>query len=211
MLIVGAKGFAKEVLEVLYQIDKNVCYVFYDDVTPDITEYLFNRYPILKSETEVKDFFENKPFDFTIGVGDPTLREKLFAKFSCLGGVLQSTISPLAIIGNFGNSIASGVNIMSGAVVTSGVTLGKGVLINLNATIGHDSYIGDFAEISPSCNVSGNCHIGKFSVLGTGAVVLPKVKIGEHSIIGAGAVVTKDVPDFSLAVGVPAQVIKSLI
>ncbi|NMG11583.1 acyltransferase [Brasilonema sp. UFV-L1] len=45
--------------------------------------------------------------------------------------------------------------------------------------------------------------------LGHGVVVLDGVTIGEGSVIGAGAVVTKDIPPFSVAVGVPAKVIKS--
>ncbi len=44
--------------------------------------------------------------------------------------------------------------------------------------------------------------------IGIGATILPGVTIGEGAIIAAGAVVTKDVPDFSLAAGIPAVVIK---
>ena len=45
--------------------------------------------------------------------------------------------------------------------------------------------------------------------LGSGVKVLDGVTIGEGSIIGAGAVVTKDIPPFSVAVGVPAKVVRS--
>lgn len=45
--------------------------------------------------------------------------------------------------------------------------------------------------------------------IGTGSVILPGVTIGRNSIIGAGAVVTKSVPPFSVAVGIPAKVIRS--
>lgn len=45
--------------------------------------------------------------------------------------------------------------------------------------------------------------------IGEGAAVLPNVRIGKNSIVGANAVVTKDVPPFSVVVGVPARVIKS--
>ncbi|MBD0387593.1 MAG: acyltransferase, partial [Nostoc sp. C3-bin3] len=38
---------------------------------------------------------------------------------------------------------------------------------------------------------------------------LDGVTIGRGSVIGAGAVVTKDIPPFSIAVGIPARVIKS--
>jgi acetyltransferase-like isoleucine patch superfamily enzyme len=50
--------------------------------------------------------------------------------------------------------------------------------------------------------------IGDGSWLGYGAVVLPGVTIGKHCVIGANSVVTSDIPDFSVAVGVPARVIR---
>lgn len=46
------------------------------------------------------------------------------------------------------------------------------------------------------------------SDIGMGSCVLPGVTIGQGAIIGAGAVVTKDIPDYAVAVGVPARVIK---
>lgn len=45
--------------------------------------------------------------------------------------------------------------------------------------------------------------------IGIGAIIMPGVTIGKGAIIGAGAVVTKDIPDYSVAVGIPAKVIKT--
>lgn len=45
--------------------------------------------------------------------------------------------------------------------------------------------------------------------IGIGAIIMPGVTIGEGAIIGAGSIVTKDVPAFSVAVGIPAKVIKT--
>ena len=39
-------------------------------------------------------------------------------------------------------------------------------------------------------------------------VVVGKVRIGKHCVIGANSVVTKDIPDYSVAAGIPAKVIK---
>lgn len=54
----------------------------------------------------------------------------------------------------------------------------------------------------------GFVHIGADSWIAYGACVLPNVKIGRHCIIGALSVVTKDIPDYSVAIGSPAKVIK---
>ncbi len=50
----------------------------------------------------------------------------------------------------------------------------------------------------------------KYSGIGTGSILLPGVTVHEGAVIGAGAVVTKDVPPYSLAVGVPAKIVKRL-
>ena len=49
MLIVGAKGFAKEVLEIFHQNNELENIIFFDDVTPNLDSKLFNQFIILKS------------------------------------------------------------------------------------------------------------------------------------------------------------------
>lgn len=49
--------------------------------------------------------------------------------------------------------------------------------------------------------------VGSDVWIGTGAKVLDGVEIGDGAVIGAGSVVTRDIPPYSVAVGVPAKVI----
>ena len=52
--------------------------------------------------------------------------------------------------------------------------------------------------------------IKKGAWIGAGASILPGVTVGIFAIVGAGAIVTKDVPDYSVVVGTPAKVVKTL-
>ncbi len=54
--------------------------------------------------------------------------------------------------------------------------------------------------------------IGDHVFIGENATILPGVRVGHHSIIGAGAVVLEDsvIPPYSLVVGVPARVVRSI-
>ena len=52
--------------------------------------------------------------------------------------------------------------------------------------------------------------ICKGAWVGAGATILPGIRIGKHAVVGAASVVTKDVPDYAVAVGNPARVIKML-
>jgi len=208
MLIIGAKGFAKEILEVVHQLKQLDNLAFYDDVNSDAPEKLFDKFQILRTTQEASVYFKTIDNKFTIGIGNPILRKQLYDKFTCLGGEFISTISPKSTIGHYGNIIEDGCNIMTGTVITSDIIIKRGVLINLNCTIGHDSFIGEFVELSPGVHISGNCNIGDYTFLGTNTTVLPKLKIGKNVVVGAGSVVTKDLPDNCLAVGVPAKIKK---
>lgn len=56
----------------------------------------------------------------------------------------------------------------------------------------------------------GTVRIGKGSYIGINVVIVGNVRIGKHSVIGANSVVTKDVPEYCVAVGSPAKVIKRI-
>lgn len=208
MLIVGAKGFAKEVLEVCSQNDLLDQLVFFDDLSPDSPEKLYAIFPILKNMEEVQHHFRNVSPLFTIGIGNPKLRKSLYDKFIAVGGEYTSTISTTSVIGSFDTKIEAGCNIMQKVVITNSVTIRTGTIINQLSSIGHDVVIEEFCEICPNVSISGDCQIGSGSFIGTGAIILPNVRIGKNVMIGAGAVVSKDLPDNCVAVGIPAKIIK---
>jgi sugar O-acyltransferase (sialic acid O-acetyltransferase NeuD family) len=209
MIIIGAKGFAKEVLEVLYQRNELNSVYFFDNVNSDTPDKLYNRFDVLKDLEGVKNIFVTNN-EFVLGIGGTLTRYKLAVLFEKLGGKLCSVVSPFAHIGHFNTIHEEGCCIMTGVIMTNDIHVGKGSLINLDCTIGHDTTIGQYCELSPSVNISGNCTIGSFCSIGTGAVILPKIKIGQNVTVAAGAVVTKDVPDNCMVAGVPAIIKKEI-
>jgi len=210
MLIIGAKGFAKEVLEVVLQLNQLENLVFYDDVNIEVSEKLFGQFPILRTKQEATTYFKTIDNRFTIGIGNPFLRKQLYDKFSAIGGKFTSTISPLATIGAYDVQLGIGANVLSGAVFSNSAKIGIGCIVYYNAIITHDCVIGDFVEISPAVNLLGRCKIGDYTQIGANSTILPDIIIGKNVIIGAGSVVTKNVPDNCLIVGVPAKIIKEL-
>ena len=64
--------------------------------------------------------------------------------------------------------------------------------------------------VTPPSNELNGPEVGRYSVLAVNVVLLPGVKVGEICLIGASAVVTKDINDFSVAVGSPAKIITDI-
>jgi acetyltransferase-like isoleucine patch superfamily enzyme len=117
------------------------------------------------------------------------------------------------------------VTLYNSTFVTGDVSIGEnswiGPFCTLDGTGGLS--IGSFCSISLGCQLlthdtvkwalSGgkaeyeyaSTKIGSYCFLGSYVVVLKGVTVGDHCLIGAGAVVDKDMPDNSIAVGVPAQ------
>ena len=71
---------------------------------------------------------------------------------------------------------------------------------------GHETSRTDMAILDQPYITRGGAQVGDGAWLGARATVLDGVTVGAHAIVGAHAVVTKDVPDFGIAVGIPAQV-----
>jgi sugar O-acyltransferase (sialic acid O-acetyltransferase NeuD family) len=208
MLVVGAKGLAKEVLQILEENEENKNLVFFDDVNLDMPQKLYNEYPILRSDEEVLKQFKSD-IRFTLGLGIPKLRKLLYERFEKFGGQLTSIQDKSVTKGNYVD-INEGCTLMAGAKLSNGVKLGKGVLVYYDCIITHDVEIGNFVELSPGCKLLGHVRVGDRVQVGAGAVILPKLKIGKGAIIGAGAVVTKDVKPNTVVVGNPAkELIKS--
>lgn len=89
-----------------------------------------------------------------------------------------------------------------------GIFIGDGALIGHNvvlATLNHAMSPKDRGTMIPA-----PIHIGKNVWIGANATILPGVTVGDGAVIAAGAVVTRDIPENTVAAGVPARVIRKV-
>ncbi|HUC80442.1 MAG TPA: acetyltransferase [Flavisolibacter sp.] len=207
MLIIGAKGFAKQLVDVIDQMNLIEQVVLYDGFSVPQVDKLYGIIPILHTEEEVIQLFTTTDNRFIIGIGKPSLRYDMACKFTRLGGAMETLISPKALVSRFA-TIGKGVTLLSNVIVEGDVTIGEGALINIGALITHDCVIGDYVEICPGVKIGGRCRIGSFSTIGTGAVIIPNIEVGRNVTIAAGSVVTQNIPDNVMVAGVPAAIKK---
>ncbi len=114
--------------------------------------------------------------------------------------------------------IGENVLIGSNVIIEGHVVIGNNVSIQSNVYIPTNSVIDDFVFIGPNAVLSNDKYppmrkITKMSgpilrrgvSVGANATILPGVEIGEGSMVAAGAVVVKNVPPWTLAIGIPAR------
>jgi acetyltransferase-like isoleucine patch superfamily enzyme len=112
---------------------------------------------------------------------------------------------------HIGNRTSVGSN--SVIVSMDKVEIGNAVLTAAGCSISAGSYHFEDPEkpiMDQGLYTKGPIRIGEKSWLGTGVIVLDGVAIGAGAVVGAGALVNKDIPDRTVAIGVPARVHKRI-
>jgi sugar O-acyltransferase (sialic acid O-acetyltransferase NeuD family) len=103
--------------------------------------------------------------------------------------------------------IGPGSQILAQAAVAVEAELGEGCIINTAATVDHECRCGNGVHVCPGAHLAGLVVLEDYVMVGTGAVILPRVRVGAGAVIGAGAVVRKDVPPGACVVGNPARLL----
>jgi acetyltransferase-like isoleucine patch superfamily enzyme len=100
------------------------------------------------------------------------------------------------------------------------LSIGNSVWLHSNVHIGKGAEIASFVFIYPyvvltndpypPSSIQQGVRIGEYSQIGASSTLMPGIWIGHDVLIGAGSNVTKNIPDFSLAMGNPARVIRDV-
>jgi len=126
-----------------------------------------------------------------------------------------------SLVNLFGCQIGDRTFIGPFVEVTRGVVIGKGCKIESHAFICDSVTIEDEVFVGHGAMFTNDLYpktdrrivyiptlVRRSASIGSNATVVAGVTIGEHAVVGAGAVVTKDVPDFAIAAGNPARVLR---
>ncbi|MBB5436381.1 acetyltransferase-like isoleucine patch superfamily enzyme [Pedobacter sp. AK017] len=124
----------------------------------------------------------------------------------------RSIIEDFATINNGVGDVNIGEHTIIGLgnVIIGPITIGNNVMFAQNIVASGLNHGFEDADVSPS-QQKVNCKLITIADdvwIGANSVITAGVTIGRHSVIGAGSIVTKDIPEFCVAVGNPARIIK---
>ena len=114
-----------------------------------------------------------------------------------------------------GSRVGENTKIGSFSQLDGAVKIGNRVNIQSQVYIPHLTEIEDEVFIGPAARITNDPYpvsrkltgakIRKGAIIGSGAIILPKVTIGEYAVVAAGSVVTRDVKPWTVVAGVPAR------
>jgi sugar O-acyltransferase (sialic acid O-acetyltransferase NeuD family) len=195
IVIMGASGHGKVIADIAKKLG-------YDDISflDDNKTGVFCGYPIKGGCCRFNDF----DCDFSVAIGNATVREKLMKHLFDDGKKVPALIHPGAVVAD-DVSIGEGTVVVAGAVINPCAEIGKGCIINTCSSVDHDCVIGDYAHISVGAHIAGTVCVGKGAWIGAGATVSNNITICSDVLVGAGAVVVKDINEIGTYIGVPAK------
>ena len=203
LIIVGASGFGREVLQWAKDINKvNPTWNikgFIDDNVNVLDGYVCD-YTVLG---RIHDWIPSGNEVFTCAIAIPRVKELLVKLLVSKGAAFTKLVHPTAIIGEF-CEIGEGLVVTPRAKISPNVKIGNFVTI-LGSGVGHDAVLGDFSSIAGNCSVNGHVVLGKRVFVASNSCIAPSKKIGDDVFIGMGSMVISNVRAGYKVMGNPAK------
>lgn len=207
MLILGAGGHGRVVLDILLQAHKHRVAGFLDN-NRDIVNRRIDGIPVMGVLDDLPAIAERESiYGVIIAIGDNGTRRGLARQVEHIGLELISAIHPSAAIARSA-MIGRNVVVAAGAIVCANCQIGDSVILNTGCIVDHQTMIGEGTHICPGVRIAGRVKVEPGVFVGIGATIVPKVTLGCEAIVGAGAVVIEDVLPMATVVGVPAKPIR---
>ncbi|MGN5130888.1 acetyltransferase [Aeromonas hydrophila] len=202
LIIIGAGGFAKSILDSL-DYTKIEVIGFIDQYKQGFHQ----DYPIITDKIE--NFKNADDYHFFIAVGEPIIRRNYLYEIRKLNLKQINIIDPTALI-SCHVELGEGIYIGKMCIVNRDVKIDDCAVINTRSLIEHGNRIGTCTNISTNVVLNGDVIVGEQTFVGSCTVVNGQISIGSHSIIGSGSVVIRNIKDKVVVAGAPTRLIREI-
>lgn len=201
LLIVGAGGLGKEVVDLVLAVDRYEIAGFLDD-NPDKKGTLVNQIPVLGDLGQLDKYQGIR--NLVIAVANPETKKRIAGLGKKAGFQFPNLIHPSVVFGS-SVSLGQGNIICAGSIVSTEARLQSFITINPQCGIGHESSLYCYSTLYWGVHLGGKTIIGECCELGTHSCVLQGQTFTDNVILGAGAVAVKSIDEPGTYVGIPAR------
>jgi sugar O-acyltransferase (sialic acid O-acetyltransferase NeuD family) len=206
LVVVGAGGFAKEVLasygDISAVVSSAPVFGLVDDDTSLHGSLVFG-HPVLGDLQWLFEYGISR-VRCTVAIGDPRSRARVVRRLDEVGAAYANVIHPTAVVwGRIEDD--AGVVALPFGYVSAGAYVGRHTHLSVGALVGHDVRVEAYATVGPWADINGHCVVGEGAYLGAHAALRQGVTVGAWATVGMCACVLNDVPPGATVVGVPAR------
>lgn len=203
LIIVGASNAARDVLQVVKEINKvemtwNIK-GFIADTGLDIPKLTNGELEIIG---KISDWIPKSDEYYVCAIADPNSKKVVTEKLMARGAKFANIIHPNVEINDY-CTIGEGVIFYRDTVIGPNAVIGNNV--HINTKIAHDCHVGDYSTVSILSAILGYVSIGTGVFVGAGSTIIPHISIGDNAYIGAGSVVVKNIENNKKVFGNPAR------
>jgi sugar O-acyltransferase (sialic acid O-acetyltransferase NeuD family) len=191
-LVIYGIGLIAEVAEFYFRTDSDYEVSAFTNAAEFIADGSFQGKPLVPFE-DIERSYSASEFEIFIALGyakTNKIRQARYEEAKRKGYACAKYISSRAAY--YGTPVGENCFILEQNVIQPMVTIGRNVTLWSGNHIGHHSTVGDHCFISSHVVVSGGCDIGENCFLGVNSTLRDNVKLGRFSVVGSGAVVMKD-------------------
>ena len=208
IVIIGAGGTGIQISDSIKRSDKYQLVGFLDDMQ-SYKNKAYDDIPVIGNLKE----WDKLPIEvnFINSLYGPTKNSDFYNIVSSMGipDYRWATICDPSSVISISACIACGVYIGPNCVVQAFSEIGKLSCILGNTYIAHHDVIENYVVCANSVAIGGNVIIKKGAYLGMNCCIRESLKIGTFATIGMGSVVIKDIPDYVIVAGNPANPIRN--
>lgn len=203
LIIVGASNAARDVLQVVKEINKVKLTWdikgFIADSGLDIRKLTNGEFDIVGT---IAEWTPKQAEEYVCAIADPNSKRIVTQRLIDRGAKFANIIHPNVEINDY-CSLGEGIILYRDAVIGPNAVIGNHV--HVNTKIAHDCHVGDHTTVSILAAILGYVTIGTGVFVGAGSTVIPHISIGDNAYIGAGSVVVKNVENNMKVFGNPAR------
>lgn len=206
LLLVGASGLGREAAEAVRAAGEWDLVGWADD-DPAIWGTSIDGLPVLGGPDVL---LANEDWRALLCPGSGAGRAGLAGRLAAQGvrdSRYATVVHPSAVVPS-SCTLGVGSLVLAGTVLTASVQVGRHVVLMPGCVLTHDDVLEDFATLGARVALAGAVTVETGAYMGTGSLVREHLHVGQWSVVGMGSVVLQDVPAHEVWVGVPARLLR---
>lgn len=192
VVVIGAGGFAEEIIDYLRVLPSVVLVGIVDDHLRGEAPAALRGSPFLG--TLQAAMYAHPQARFVVAAGRPAFREESCEQVLAAGRELFTLVHPTAIVSPDAE-LGPGCVLAPFSIVNAGAKLATGSVLNVFCSVGHSARVGAYTVLSPYAAINGWGQTGRACFLGTRATIYPRVRIGDRCEIDTHSYAKADVED----------------